>query len=178
MKDPNLKIDWTEFIRFFNETMRRHHSIIPELIWLTRGKKAQVQRLVNELGTMDVLNKAVENMARSDVCNGRIRTKNHPQGLKGSFTWLTSSDETLVAVANGDYNSIPPADLTPDERRQLEAERYRQQQEVRRAENRAIEEQIREEEHQRRERQQKEWERNKPSQADLKRILGDNWLLG
>lgn len=169
MKDSNLKINWTEFIRFFNDTMRRHHSIIPELMWLTRGKKAQVQRLVNEFGTKDVLIKAVENMARSDVCNGRIRTKNYPHGLKGSFTWLTSKEEILVAVANGDYDSIPPADITPEEQRQQELERYRAQQEARRAEVRRIDE----EERARREAERDSWAKTSCTYEEYQRLLNE-----
>ena len=172
-----LNIDWDAFVHFFNATLRLHNSIIPPLKYVSRGKKAQVQRLVNEFKTKQILVDAVVNMARSDICNGRIRTKRYPEGLKGSFAWLTSSEEILTNMANGDYDRKPDVELTPEEQRQIEAERYKAREAERRAEARRIEEEIREEDRQRREREHEEWERNKPTQADLKRILGDNWLL-
>ena len=35
----NLKIDWPSFIRFFNDTLRRHGSAIPPLTVITKGKR-------------------------------------------------------------------------------------------------------------------------------------------
>ena len=170
-----LRIDWDQFIKWFNATLQMYGSTIAPLKYITKGKRVQAQRIVNELGTKQVLIDAVVAMAKSDLCNGRCHTK--LAGWKASFPWMLSKDEIMADLANGKYDNAPTAELTADEQRQLEQERYRAQQDARRAEARRIEEQIREEEHQRREREQKEWERNKPTQADLKRILGDNWLL-
>ena len=136
----NLKIDWPAFIRFFNATMKRNDSIIPPLNYITRGKKAQVQRLIYEFQTKQALIDAVENMARSDLCNGRVRTPKYPNGLMGSFAWLTSSDDIFADVANGRYNNIPKAELTPEEKRQLELEQYKAREAERRAEARRIDE--------------------------------------
>ena len=110
-----------------------------------------MQRIVKELGTKQALIDAVVNMARSDVCNGRVRTKTYPNGWVASFPWLTSKDENVADMANGKLDNPPAAELTADEQRQLEQERYRQQQDARRAEARRIEEELREEQRLRRE---------------------------
>ena len=54
-KDGRLKINWPAFISFFNATLQLHGSVIPELKYITKGKKAQVQRIVKELGTKQAL---------------------------------------------------------------------------------------------------------------------------
>lgn len=173
----HLKIDWPVFISRFNASLKHYGSAIPELKYISKGKKAQAQRIVNEAGTQQILIDAVVNMMKSDFCNGRVRTQRYPSGWLASFFWLLDEDENVYKLANDKFKNPDPAELTPDEQRQLEQQRYRAQQDARRAEARRIEEQIREEEHQRRQREQEEWERNKPTEADLKRILGDNWLL-
>ena len=145
-----LKIDWPAFTRFYNATLKLHGSAIPPLTVITKGKRVQIQRIVNALGTKQALVDAVVNMARSDFLNGRTRTPKFPRGFIASFPWLMANDERIADVANGKYDNPPVAELTPDEQRQLEAERYRQQQDARRAENLAIEERIRAEERQRR----------------------------
>ena len=107
---------------------------------------------MNRWGTKQVLVIAVENMARSDLLNGRVpRVK-----FKASFIWLTESDDHFEKVLNGYYDNPPATELTADEQRQLEQERYRQQQDARRAEARRIEEEERE----RRERERDERARN------------------
>lgn len=77
MKDnrKDLKIDWNEFLRWFDATMKRYGSIIPAPKFLTTGKKAQVQRLVNQFGSKEILVQAVVNMARSDVRRSRPRRR-------------------------------------------------------------------------------------------------------
>ena len=117
---------------------------------------------------------AVVKMAKSDLLNGRCKGR---LKWKASFIWLTESDDHFEKVLNGYYDNPPVQELTPEEQRQLELERYKAHEAERRAEARRIEEEIREEDRQRREREHEEWERNKPTPADLKRILGDNWLL-
>lgn len=165
----DLKINWPAFISFFNATLRLHGSVIPELKYITKGKKAQVQRIVKELGTKQALIDAVVNMARSDVCNGRVRTKTYPNGWVASFPWLTSKDENVADMANGKLDNPPAAELTADEQRQLEQERYRQQQEERRAEARRIEEEERE----RRARQREEWARGCVSYGEYQRLKAE-----
>ena len=146
-----LKIDWPAFTRFYNATLKLHGSAIPPLTVITKGKRVQIQRIVNTLGTKQALVDAVVNMARSDFLNGRTRTPKFPRGFIASFPWLMANDERIADVANGKYDNPPTQELTADEQRQLEAERYRQQQDARRAEARRIEEEIREEQRQRRE---------------------------
>ena len=158
----DLKINWTAFISFFNATLRLHGSVIPELKYITKGKKAQVQRIVKELGTKQALIDAVVNMARSDVCNGRVRTKTYPNGWVASFPWLTSKDENVADMANGKLDNPP----------QLEQERYRQQQDARRAEARRIEEEERE----RRERERDERARNCVSYEEYQRLKAEGLL--
>jgi len=169
----DLKINWEAFIRFFNATLKLHGSNIRPIAYLSKGKKSRVQSLVNHWNTKQALVDAVVNMARSDFLNGR--KKGYP--FIASFIWLTESDDHFEKVLNGYYDNPPATELTPDEQRQLEQERYRQQQDARRAEARRIEEEILEEQRLRREREHEEWERHKPTEADLKRILGNNWLL-
>ena len=143
----DLKINWEAFIRFFNATLKLHGSNIRPIAYLSKGKKSRVQSLVNHWNTKQALVDAVVNMARSDFLNGR--KKGYP--CIASFIWLTESDDHFEKVLNGYYDNPPATELTPDEQRQLEAERYRQQQDARRAEARRIEEEIREEQRQRRE---------------------------
>ena len=143
----DLKINWEAFIRFFNATLKLHGSNIRPIAYLSKGKKSRVQSLVNHWNTKQALVDAVVNMARSDFLNGR--KKGYP--FIASFIWLTESDDHFEKVLNGYYDNPPATELTPDEQRQLEAERYRQQQDARRAEARRIEEEIREEQRQRRE---------------------------
>ena len=171
----DLKINWEAFIRFFNATLKLHGSNIRPIAYLSKGKKSRVQSLVNHWNTKQALVDAVVNMARSDFLNGR--KKGYP--FIASFIWLTESDDHFEKVLNGYYDNPSAAELTADEQRQLEQERYRQQQDARRAEARRIEEEERERRAQERdEREHEEWERHKPTEADLKRILGNNWLLG
>ena len=136
----DLKIDWPSFVRFFNATLQRHRSSIAPISYLSKGKKSRIQALVNRWGTKQVLVIAVENMARSDLLNGRVpRVK-----FKGSFIWLTESDDHFEKVLNGYYDNPPTQELTPEEQRQIEQERYRAEQAERRAEARRIEEEERE----------------------------------
>ena len=143
----DLKINWEAFIRFFNATLKLHGSNIRPIAYLSKGKKSRVQSLVNHWNTKQALVDAVVNMARSDFLNGR--KKGYP--FIASFIWLTESDDHFEKVLNGYYDNPPATELTPNEQRQLEQERYRQQQDARRAEARRIEEEIREEQRQRRE---------------------------
>ena len=136
----DLKINWEAFIRFFNATLKLHGSNIRPIAYLSKGKKSRVQSLVNHWNTKQALVDAVVNMARSDFLNGR--KKGYP--FIASFIWLTESDDHFEKVLNGYYDNPPATELTPDEQRQLEAERYRQQQDARRAEARRIEEEERE----------------------------------
>ena len=147
----NLKIDWPSFIRFFNDTLRRHGSPIARIEFLSKGKKSRVQSIVNNYNTKQALVTAIEKMARSDFLNGRIQGARSNRAFIASFIWLTESDDHFEKVLNGYYDNPPATELTADEQRQLEQERYRQQQDARRAEARRIEEEIREEQRQRRE---------------------------
>jgi hypothetical protein len=96
-----LKIDWPAFTRFYNATLKLHGSAIPPLTVITKGKRVQIQRIVNALGTKQALVDAVVNMARSDFLNGRTRTPKFPRGFIASFPWLMANDERIADVANG-----------------------------------------------------------------------------
>ena len=162
-----LRIDWNQFIKWFNATLQMYGSSIAPLKYITKGKRVQAQRIVNELGTKQVLIDAVVAMAKSNLCNGRCRTK--LDGWKASFPWMLSKDEIMADLANGKYDNPPTQELTADEQRQLEQERYRQQQEERRAEARRIEEEERE----RRARQREEWARGCVSYGEYQRLKAE-----
>jgi len=140
----DLKMNWAQFMKWFNGTLKKYGSAIPELKYISTGKKAQVQRLVNDAGTKAVLIDAVEHMAKSDMCNGRKNTKLYPKGWLASFPWMMSSDEIIYDLANGKYDNPPEQELTPEEQRQLELEKYQREQEQRRIEARRMEKEERE----------------------------------
>ena len=158
----DLKINWEAFIRFFNATLKLHGSNIRPIAYLSKGKKSRVQSLVNHWNTKQALVDAVVNMARSDFLNGR--KKGYP--FIASFIWLTESDDHFEKVLNGYYDNPPTTELTADEQRQLDAERYRQQQDARRAEARRIEEEEREQ----RERERDERARHCVSYEEYQRM--------
>jgi len=151
----HLKIDWERFIAWFNATLKQYGSAIPPVKVITKGKRVQAQRIINDLGSKDVLTDAVVHMAKSDFCNGRRRTKDNPNGWIASFPWMLSSDEIIANLANGMYDNPPKAELTPEEQRQLEWEQSKAREAERRAEARRIEEEERE----RRRLQREEWAR-------------------
>jgi len=165
----DLKINWDAFIRFFNATLQMHGSAIRPIAYLSKGKKSRVQALVNRWNTKQALVDAVVSMARSDFLNGR--KKGYP--FIASFIWLTESDEHFEKVLNGYYDNPPAADLTPDEQRQLEAERYRQQQDTRRAEVRRIDEEERE----RRARERDERAKNCVSYEEYQRLKAQGLIV-
>ena len=157
-----LRIDWTAFIRFFNDTLQRHGSNISPIAFLSKGKKSRVQALVNQWGTKKVLVVAVDRMARSDFLNGRCPKYR----FIGSFHWLTSNNEIFEKVLNGYYDNPPPQELTPEEQRQLELERYKAREAERRAEARRIEE----EEHERMAREREERAKHCVSYEEYQRM--------
>lgn len=122
MQTESLKIDWDKFQDWFNKTLQLYGSTIPRIIYITKGKKAQAQRIVNELGSKRVLMDAAVNMAKSDFLNGRRCYKG--KAFVASFPWLLESDERIADVANGRYDNPPEVKLTAAEKRQqAEAER-------------------------------------------------------
>ena len=168
----NLKIDWPSFIRFFNDTLRRHGSPIARIEFLSKGKKSRVQSIVNNYNTKQALVTAIEKMARSDFLNGRIQGARSNRAFIASFIWLTESDDHFEKVLNGYYDNPPTTELTADEQRQLEAERYRQQQDARRAEVRRIDEEERE----RRARERDERARNCVSYEEYQRLKAEGLI--
>ena len=169
----DLKIDWPSFTRFYNATLQLHKSAIPRLLVITKGKRVQLQRLVNELGSKQPLVDAVVNMARSDFLNGRSKTPKFPKGFIASFPWLMANDERIADVANGKYDNPPEAELTAEELRQLELERYKAREAERRAEVRRIDED--ESARKAKERDLRKEMAAKPD--EIKRIIGDSWML-
>ena len=136
-RSPKLYINWPSFIRFFNETLHKEGSSIEPLRYLSKGKKSRVQALVNRWNTKQALVDAVVKMAKSDLLNGRCKGR---LKWKASFIWLTESDDHFEKVLNGYYDNPPVQELTPEEQRQLELERYKAHEAERRAEARRIEE--------------------------------------
>ena len=125
---PDLKISWPQFIDWFNLTLKQYGSAISPLVAVTKGKRVQIQRLVNELGSKKILIDAVVAMAKSDFLNGRIKAR----PFLGSFPWMFSDDEILCDLANGKYDNAPELEPTEEERRSAEAEQRRAEQEERR----------------------------------------------
>ena len=169
----DLKVDWPSFITFFNATLHRCSSCISPITFLSKGKKSRVQALVNNYGSKQALVTAIEKMARSDFLNGRVKGARSNRSFIASFIWLTESDDHFEKVLNGYYDNPPTQELTPEEQRQIEAERYK----AREAERRAEAQRIAQEEHERKERERDEWAKHKPSVDEIKQILGDRWLL-
>ncbi len=158
-----LKIDWPAFTRFYNATLKLHGSAIRPIAYLSKGKKSRVQALVNRWNTKKALVDAVVSMARSDFLNGR--KKGYP--FIASFIWLTESDDHFEKVLSGYYDNPPAEELTPEEQRQQELERYRAQQEARRAEVRRIDE----EERARREAERDYWALTSCTYEEYQRLL-------
>ena len=142
-KEP-LQIDWPNFIRWYNLTLKQYGSVIPELVVISPGKKAQVQRIVNRLGSKELLMTAVIKMAKSDFLNGRRRDKWCTTSFVASFPWLTDNDERIADLVNGKYDNPPVQELTPEERRRQELEAREAERQRQREENRRIEEEERE----------------------------------
>ena len=165
----DLRIDWNQFIKWFNATLEHYKSAIPPIVYITPGKRRQAQRLVNDTGTKKVLIDAVVHMAQSDFCNGRKKTKLYPSGWLASFPWLLSSDEIIFDLANGKYDNAPDIDLTPEEKRQQEmAER-----EAAREQQRLLNQQLYEAEQQRQREAREAMFRDAAKGEELKRIFAD-----
>lgn len=168
----DLKINWPSFVKWFNLTLEQYNSKCETLKYLTAGKKRQVQRIVNEAGTKKILIDAVLNMATSDFCNGRIKTKMYPNGFYGSFPWLTEDNERIPNMANGKHRSVPKQELTEAEKWELEKEQRAMEREKRRIEA----EEIIEEEREARRRQREYDAAHAATPEEIERILAENPL--
>lgn len=142
--DSKLKIDFNEFLEWCKITLKQYGSVIPVPKYLSAGKRRQITRIVNSIGTKNVLTEAVVNMARSDFLNGRIKTKECPKGFIASFPWLLFNNERIVDLANGMYMNPPEQPPTAAELRAQAEEERRQREEQRREESRRIEAEERE----------------------------------
>ena len=156
----SLYIDWDAFIAFFNDTLRRFGSNIPRLEFVSKGKKTQVQSLVNEYNTKQALMIAVEKMARSDFLNGR--RKGRP--FVASFAWLFEKEANFEKVLNGYYDNPPEVDPTEEEKRKQAEEQRQREAEERKRKNNEIDQQIKAE--QRRAREEAHAHRATPEQLE------------
>lgn len=161
----DLKMNWAAFIRYYNSVLTFYGSSIEPLKRISRGYRARIQQMVNEEGEKNFLGDAITNMAKSDFLNGRKEVKG--QRFIASFTWLFGDNEHFDRVADGFYNDPPAAELSPEEQRQQELERYRAQQEARRAEVRRIDE----EEIARREAERDSWAKTSCTYEEYQRLL-------
>ena len=143
-RNNDLFIDWPAFIEWFNHSLKLYGSKIPPIKYITKGKKSQVQRLVNEIGTKQLLVDAVIHMCKSDFLNGQVKTAMYTRGFIASFVWLVENNERLADVANGRYDNPPEVELTPEEKWQIEKEQRAMERERRKAEALRIEEEERE----------------------------------
>ena len=169
----DLKIEWSSFVRFFNDTLRRNKSPIARIEFLSKGKKSRLQALVNAYGSKKALITAIEKMARSDFLNGRVKGNGWNRPFIASFIWLTESDEHFERVLSGYYDNPPEAELTPEEQRQLELERYKAREAERRAEVRRIDE----DESARKAKERDQRQEMAATPDEIKRIIGDSWML-
>ena len=111
-------------------------------------------------------------MASSDLLNGRIKTKEFPDGFVASFPWLTKTNDRIPNVANGMYPNAPKHELTEAEKWQLEKEKRAMEREMRRAEA----EEIIEEEREARRRQREYDAAHAATPEEIERILAGNPL--
>lgn len=165
----DLRIDWQQFIKWFNATLKHYGSAIPPITYITKGKKAQAQRLIYETGTKQVLIDAVVHMAQSDFCNGRKRSAQNPKGWLASFPWMLDKDENIFDLANGKYDNPPDIDLTPEEKRQQEMAEH----EAAREQQRILNQQLYEAEQQRQREAREAMFRDAAKGEELKRIFAD-----
>jgi hypothetical protein len=171
-RNNELQIDWPAFINWFNQTLKLYGSNVPPIKYITKGKKSQVQRLVNEVGTKQLLVDAVVHMCKSDFLNGHVKTSSYVRGFIASFVWLVENNERLADVANGRYDNPPEQELSPEEKWQLEKEKRAMEREKRRAEA----EEIIEEEREARRRQREYDAAHAATPEEIERILAGNPL--
>jgi hypothetical protein len=167
--EEDLKVDWKQFIKWFNLTLIQYNSNIPPIKYITKGKKSQIQKIVNAIGTKQVLIDASIHMMKSDFLNGRVKGRNSQRGFIASFVWLMDNDERLADVANGAYDNPPEQAPTAEDLRRIKAEERERLAEQRREEAKRIEE----EEAAARERQ-REYDRAHAAKGEeLQRILAE-----
>ncbi|MBR1682284.1 MAG: hypothetical protein IJ700_02845 [Bacteroidaceae bacterium] len=159
-------IDW--FISFWNRTMEEHHAKIPRIDFLKKSQLTRLKCRQYHFGK-ERLRVIIIKAAKSDYLNCRTGKRANMQ-----IDWYLDHDH-LESVLQGKYDNyeVEERALTAEEQRRLQAERYRTQQAERRAEARRIDD----EEHERMERQRDERQQQRASVEDIKRILGDRWLL-
>jgi len=174
MREPqswrSQEIGW--FIPFWNEQRRKYQARLPALLWLTAEQERALKFRQADYG-VEVVRQMVLNAMQSDYLNCRTGKQ-----ARNDLDFLLS-EKFFPRVAQGRYNDLEPEERpkTAEELRRESAEAYRAQQEARRAEARRIEEEERERQRARRQREYEEWLRQRPSPAELKKILGDNYLL-
>lgn len=143
-RSADLYVNWPDFINFFNETLKKHKSIIAPIDDVSSGKKSQIQTMVNDYGNKDVLYRAVVKMAKSDFLNGRKISYRSRQRFVASFPWLFRHQETFENVLMGMYDNPTEQPPTAAELRAQAEEERRQREEQRREESRRIEAEERE----------------------------------
>ena len=159
-----INVDWKKFTTFFNDALTRYKSVIPPITFISKGKRSQITRLLKQVGSENVLYNAALRMIQSDLCNGRVRSKNFPNGWLATFPWMLSNDEIIFDLVNGKYDNPPPVELTEEEKRQQAEELRQREAEERRRKNLEIDRQIREE--QRRAREEAHANRATPEQLE------------
>ncbi|MBR1755430.1 MAG: hypothetical protein IJ739_02790 [Bacteroidaceae bacterium] len=165
--DHQQDISW--FIHFWNQTLDKHQSTIHRLPFLTRQQQTQLRARQAKWGEAAV-RQVVINAATSSYLNGRRGRR-----VNKSIDWYLQPQH-FASVLQGKYRDEEPEHhpRTLEEQRREQAEQRAAQLEQRRLDARRIEE----EEHRRRE---QEYDRRRAEAAtpdEIKRILGDKWLLG
>lgn len=158
-------VNW--FLPYWNQQRKEHGARLPYLIFLTQKQVTMLKSRQAIYGT-EIMRQFVLNLMTSDYVNGR-RGKPAPSHLD----YYLDKDR-FPLVAQGKYNDLPVEErpMTEVERRQQEAERYRQQQDARRAEVRRIDEEERE----RRERERDERAKNCVSYEEYQRMKAEGLI--
>ena len=164
-------VNW--FLPFYNATMTKYKANIPHPIgFLTKGRGGQEGMLKRRQakwgkeGVRQVFIKA----AKSPFMN--YRTKHR---FLAKLNWMLRKD-VFPLILQGNYDEPEPESIEPteEERRRLEAERYKAREAERRAEARRIDE----EEHERMAREREERARNCVSYEEYQRLKAEGLLNG
>ena len=136
---PELRIDWTSFMKFCNNEIDFYNSSIAKLHYISPGMKTWIQKLANMWNTKKAIMDAVIKMVKSDFLNGRKKGVATDRRFVASFYWLFHKEENFNKVLNGYYDN--PEDAKTAEEIRIEAEEQRKvKAEEQRREARRIEE--------------------------------------
>ena len=152
-------IDYDRFVAFFNSLMPE--GGIPHIRVMDEHRRKALRTICRRPNGKENLIKMLQRAAKSDFLNG-----GGARGWRADVDWLLKP-HNLAKVLEGHYDRPPtPAHVL-----------RKQEAEARRIANKLIEEEEREKQRAQRQQEYEKWLRQRPSPADLKKILGKNYLL-